>query len=283
MRGSWAICKRSWRLCREKSEQGAAGRPPAAEEPGQPGEEMLLPPWTNASNRFFKEVKNKQKSLKPKWSCNSTDLNGGKKDQNSSSERLAGLSLGRRTVGTGAATCAQILAPVLRQLWICLRGNQRDLGCQLGGSLRGLLGLCREPGWEQCRRQHNCAGERCWGRGRTQLKPCGGYPTGESESQETGDLSWTSWLPVKVRKRSRMLVETAPKTGRGLQQRGEWGRIWNRYAVSSRRMRKPTCPHAEEQKRDATDLFGIKVEAYPSSEACTEIRTKYSRETEYWT
>lgn len=46
-------------------------------------------------------------------------------------------------------------------------------------------------------------------------------------------------------------------------------------------MRKPTCPHAEEQKRDATDLLGIKVETHPSCEACTEIRTKYSRETEY--
>jgi hypothetical protein len=46
-------------------------------------------------------------------------------------------------------------------------------------------------------------------------------------------------------------------------------------------MRKPTCPHAEEQKRDATDLLGIKVETHPSCEACTEIRTKYSREAEY--
>ena len=46
-------------------------------------------------------------------------------------------------------------------------------------------------------------------------------------------------------------------------------------------MRKPTHPHAKEQKRDATDLRGIKVEAQPSCEACTEIRTKYSWETEY--
>ena len=109
--------------------------------------------------RWRSSVKNKQKSLKLKWSCNSTDLNGEKKTKTSSSEPSARLSPGHRTVGTGAATCAHILAPVLRQLRIyrgkrkptrfrpsARREPQRAPGAAPGARMRALLKttkLCR--------------------------------------------------------------------------------------------------------------------------------------------